>query len=111
MVEDKVAICFDEENKIRVLDPKAFKHSEELERECKAFVSKMQDFSQSVSAVVEVLDCHAKHIEREKLRAIGMRNMVGALLAVSARCSLSRRPAYSLQPFLFSGGRRAREES
>jgi Intraflagellar transport complex B, subunit 20 len=42
MAEDKVQISFDEDCRIRVLDPEVFKHSEELEEDCKGFVSKIQ---------------------------------------------------------------------
>ncbi len=32
MTEDKVSLCFDEDGNVRILDPAAFKHSEDLER-------------------------------------------------------------------------------
>jgi len=58
------------------LDPEKFKHTEELAEQCTGFVSKIQDFSGTVHVLVEVLGAQAEKIEREKLRAIGQRNMV-----------------------------------
>ncbi|KAG5185666.1 intraflagellar transport protein 20 [Tribonema minus] len=74
--EEKVQVSFDEECRVRVLDPDVFKHSEELEENCKAFATKMQAFNAAVHGIVAVLDAHASRIEKQKLRAIGMRNKV-----------------------------------
>ena len=42
MADDKVSISFDEECRIRVLDPEVFKHSETLQEDSKGFISKTQ---------------------------------------------------------------------
>mmetsp|Transcript_28758 Transcript_28758/g.64262 ORF Transcript_28758/g.64262 Transcript_28758/m.64262 type:complete len:132 (+) Transcript_28758:110-505(+) len=77
MDEDKqVPIHFDENSRIRVLDPEKFKHTEDLADECKSFVEKIEDFSGTVHVLVEVLDTQAKRIEHAKLKAIGQRNLV-----------------------------------
>eukprot|EP00903_Cladosiphon_okamuranus_P017144 g15789.t1 len=77
MSEDNgVQISFDEECRIRVLDPEQFKHSERLEEECRGFVDKMREFNTSVHGIVEVLHENAARIDKEKLRAIGQRNKV-----------------------------------
>lgn len=71
-----VQISFDDECRIRVLDPELFKHSETLEEECRGFVSKIKDFNTSVHHIVEVLHENAARIDKQKLRAIGQRNKV-----------------------------------
>lgn len=77
MSEDNgVQISFDDECRIRVLDPEQFKHSEMLEEECRGFVDKMREFNTSVHGIVEVLHENAARIDKEKLRAIGQRNKV-----------------------------------
>ena len=81
MSEDNgVQISFDDECRIRVLDPEQFKHSEMLEEECRGFVDKMREFNTSVHGIVEVLHENAARIDKEKLRAIGQRNKVRARL-------------------------------
>ena len=43
-MEEEVPIFFDDESRIRVLDPEKFKHTEELAEQCTAFVeSKLPD--------------------------------------------------------------------
>ena len=37
-MEDKVKICFDQDYKIRIMDPAKFARSEELDVECTAFM-------------------------------------------------------------------------
>ncbi|CAN0533351.1 unnamed protein product [Ectocarpus sp. 12 AP-2014] len=77
MNEDNgVQISFDDECRIRVLDPEQFKHSEMLEEECRGFVDKIREFNASVHTIVEVLHENAARIDKEKLRAIGQRNKV-----------------------------------
>mmetsp|Transcript_53208 Transcript_53208/g.105508 ORF Transcript_53208/g.105508 Transcript_53208/m.105508 type:complete len:133 (-) Transcript_53208:318-716(-) len=77
MDEDKeVPIHFDDESRIRVLDPEKFKHTEELAGQCTAFVDKIESFSGTVHVLVDVLDAQAKRIEHAKLKAIGQRNLV-----------------------------------
>lgn len=71
-----VQISFDDECRIRVLDPEQFKHSETLEEECRGFVDKIREFNTSVHTIVEVLHENAARIDKEKLRAIGQRNKV-----------------------------------
>ena len=73
-----MAVSFDDDYAIRVLDVDKFKHTEELSEDCNVFVNKIQDFNTTVHTLVEVLDAHAQRIETEKLKAIGQRNRVTA---------------------------------
>eukprot|EP01041_Mallomonas_annulata_P009381 gene9381-19467_t len=75
-MDDKVRICFDKEYKIRVLETEKFIHAEELEKEGAAFVEKIFQFREKIVGLVEVLEAHAKKIDEEKLRAIGLRMAV-----------------------------------
>ena len=59
--------------RLRVLSPSAAEATEELEREGRAFVSELQEFSATVNSVVESMGSQASVIEAEKLRAIGFR--------------------------------------
>ena len=74
--ELEVPIHFDDESRIRVLDPEKFRHTEELAEQCTGFVEKIESFSGTVHVLVEVLDAQAKRIELAKLKAIGQRNFV-----------------------------------
>lgn len=67
-----------EQGKVRVLSLAAARQTEELEAESRAFVGKVLEFTQAVHGVVEGLGAQAAVIEREKLKAIGQRNLVEA---------------------------------
>lgn len=72
-MDQKVRICFDEDYKVRVLDPIKFKHAIELEKECSNFVEKITGFNEKINSLVEVLEIHASRIGERKLKAIGLR--------------------------------------
>ena len=67
-MDDKVKVVFDNEYKIRVLDPVKFQKGEELEKECSGFVNKITSFSEKINALVEILEQHAERIDSQKLR-------------------------------------------
>ncbi|CAK4137353.1 unnamed protein product [Aphanomyces euteiches] len=69
-------ICFDDEYRVRVLEMEKFIHTQELEGECNQFVTKMEEFHNTVKGVLEIMEAQAKRIEIEKLKAIGQRNRV-----------------------------------
>lgn len=93
MNEDNgVQISFDDECRIRVLDPEQFKHSESLEEECRGFVDKIQEFNSSVYNIVQVLHENAARIDKEKLKAIGQRNKVHLLVVDHFCCSTATVP-------------------
>jgi intraflagellar transport protein 20 len=73
---DGVNIAFDNESKVRVLDQETFSKCQTLSEQCACFVSKIQNFSGTVETLVEVLEAQAAAIEKAKLRAIGVRNLV-----------------------------------
>ncbi|GBG24335.1 Intraflagellar transport protein 20-like [Hondaea fermentalgiana] len=73
-----VTVSFDDAANIRVFDHEKFENTGELRDECRDFASKVGDFTENVQTFVQVLDAQAKIIEKEKLRAIGQRNLVDA---------------------------------
>ena len=73
MAEPLARPTFDSEGKLRVLPQDAALATEELEREARAFVADLQEFSATVGGVVESMGSQAAVIEAEKLRAIGFR--------------------------------------
>jgi intraflagellar transport protein 20 len=67
-MDDKIKVTFDNEYKIRVLEPTKFQKGEELEKECSSFVTKISSFSEKVTDLVSVLEEHAERIDSQKLR-------------------------------------------
>eukprot|EP00180_Rhodochaete_pulchella_P001958 Plantae.Rhodophyta-Rhodochaete_pulchella.ctg29445.p1 GENE.Plantae.Rhodophyta-Rhodochaete_pulchella.ctg29445~~Plantae.Rhodophyta-Rhodochaete_pulchella.ctg29445.p1 ORF type:complete len:129 (+),score=31.55 Plantae.Rhodophyta-Rhodochaete_pulchella.ctg29445:34-420(+) len=75
---DPVNISFDESYRIRVLESGKFDQTRALEENCSTFVQKIEAFNATVHSLVEVLSTQADAIEKEKLRAIGIRNLAEA---------------------------------
>eukprot|EP01084_Bolivina_argentea_P236546 397705_1 len=82
MTEDKVSLCFDEDGNVRILDPAAFKHSEDLERESRTLANKTEEFRETVNSAMRMLDVNSENIEKEKLKAIGIQNQVNGEIAL-----------------------------
>ncbi|XP_041348849.1 intraflagellar transport protein 20 homolog [Gigantopelta aegis] len=70
---------FDELNKIRVLEPDVAQQTNELKEECKDFVDKIEEFQKIVGTFIEVVDTVATKVEKEKLKAIGARNLLKSI--------------------------------
>lgn len=78
MAERKL-ITFDDDYKIRLLDAEKYDASKSFRDDCVSFDSRVDEFKEMAQAYLDRLE-HAAHcIEREKLRAIGLRNRVAAL--------------------------------
>eukprot|EP01017_Pseudomicrothorax_dubius_P040728 TRINITY_DN6417_c0_g1_i8.p1 TRINITY_DN6417_c0_g1~~TRINITY_DN6417_c0_g1_i8.p1 ORF type:complete len:130 (-),score=47.18 TRINITY_DN6417_c0_g1_i8:137-526(-) len=73
---DRISISFDEENKIRVLEPDKFRDTDQLRKDSMDFMKKILAFDETIATLIEVLELQAKKIEIEKLRALGERNKV-----------------------------------
>ena len=67
-MDDKAKICFDDEYKIRVLDPSKFSKAEELQKESSLFADKISVFNDKVNSLVDVLEKHAQRIDSQKLK-------------------------------------------
>ena len=76
MADQNAGIYFDEMSKVRVLEPEVRQQTEELKSECKNFVDKISDFQNIVGSFIEMVDTLAKEVEKEKMKAIGSRNVL-----------------------------------
>lgn len=76
MADQNAGIYFDEMSKVRVLEPEVSQQTEELKSECKNFVDKISDFQNIVGSFIEMVDTLAKEVEKEKVKAIGSRNVL-----------------------------------
>ena len=76
MADQNAGIYFDEMSKVRVLEPEVSQQTEELKSECKNFVDKISDFQKIVGSFIEMVDTLAKEVEKEKMKAIGSRNVL-----------------------------------
>ena len=76
MADQSAGIYFDEMSKVRVLEPEVSQQTEELKSECKNFVDKISDFQNIVGSFIEMVDTLAKEVEKEKMKAIGSRNVL-----------------------------------
>ena len=76
MADQNAGIYFDEMSKVRVLEPEVSQQTEELKSECKNFVDKISDFQNIVGSFIEMVDTLAKEVEKEKMTAIGSRNVL-----------------------------------
>ena len=76
MADQNAGIYFDEMSKVRVLEPEVSQQTEELKSECKNFVDKISDFQNIVGSFIEMVDTLAKEVEKEKMKAIGSRNVL-----------------------------------
>ncbi|KAK6184227.1 hypothetical protein SNE40_002072 [Patella caerulea] len=75
----KAGLHFDELNKIRVLEPEVAQQTSELKEDCKDFVEKIGDFQKIVGTFIEVVDNVATEVEKEKMKAIGARNLLKSI--------------------------------
>nr|CAD7416996.1 unnamed protein product [Timema poppensis] len=72
----KTGLYFDELNKIRVLEPEVSHQTNQLKEECKEFVEKITEFQRIADGFIHTVDNLAKEVEKEKIKAIGVRNLL-----------------------------------
>ncbi|XP_023700731.1 intraflagellar transport protein 20 homolog isoform X2 [Paramormyrops kingsleyae] len=72
----EAGLHFDDFNKLRVLEPEVGQRSTELKEECKDFVDKIGQFQKIVGGLIDHVDMLAREAEREKMKAIGARNLL-----------------------------------
>ncbi|KAJ9591379.1 hypothetical protein L9F63_002084 [Diploptera punctata] len=72
----KSGLYFDELNKIRVLEPEVAQQTGELKEECKDFLEKITEFQKIADGFIQMADMLAKEVEKEKMKAIGARNLL-----------------------------------
>ncbi|XP_054707605.1 intraflagellar transport protein 20 homolog [Uloborus diversus] len=74
-----IGLYFDDLNKIRVLDPDASQKTNALKEECKDYVNKISEFQTVVDGFLQISDSLAAEVEKEKLKAIGSRNLLKSI--------------------------------
>ena len=75
-MSDLPSITFDSTSSVRCLPPSEMEHTQSLSSECLAFTNQISDFRSKVGEVVNGLVKEGGRIEREKMKAIGVRNRV-----------------------------------
>lgn len=78
-MDDDAMFDVDDLNKIRVLDNETATKTGQLKEECKDFIDKIDDFQTIVGGFIDLMDNLSAEVEREKLKAIGARNMLKSM--------------------------------
>jgi intraflagellar transport protein 20 len=78
-MNDRKLISFDDKFRIRVLDADKHFASLTLQESCDSFRAQVEQLKDCSKNYIDKLEEVSKHIEAEKLRAIGLRNKVAAL--------------------------------
>ncbi|KAL3159415.1 hypothetical protein ABBQ38_009845 [Trebouxia sp. C0009 RCD-2024] len=74
-----VAISFDQEYQVRILDAGKYEATQRLQQNCVTLTTKVEQLSGLVKTYLKILDKQADNIEIEKLKAISVRNAVATL--------------------------------
>jgi len=61
---------------LHVMPPDQLQSAQQMQEECKEFLSKTKQFNDIVGDFIDVMESKSKVIEAEKLRAIGLANRV-----------------------------------
>ena len=72
-------IFFDEMCKVCVLEPEINDQTNQLKSECQEFVNKIFQFQTIVNNVIGTVDMLAAEVEKEKVKAIGARNLLKSM--------------------------------
>jgi intraflagellar transport protein 20 len=72
----KDGLYIDELSKVRVLEPEVAHETSELKEQCRDFVEKITEFQKIADGFILMADSLAKDVEKEKMRAIGTRNLL-----------------------------------
>eukprot|EP00879_Flechtneria_rotunda_P032658 GHRR01035911.1.p2 GENE.GHRR01035911.1~~GHRR01035911.1.p2 ORF type:complete len:109 (+),score=34.07 GHRR01035911.1:495-821(+) len=81
-------IYFDEDNRVRILDVDKYAASQTLQDNCQKFTSNMQQLQDCISKYLSAIDQQVDRIEKEKLKAVGLRNRVAAMHEVGSSATL-----------------------
>ncbi|XP_030038580.1 intraflagellar transport protein 20 homolog [Manduca sexta] len=75
----KVHLFYDDINKIRVLEPKILKETEDLKESSKDYETKVQDFGKIIENLLQVLKELGDNVETKKMAAIGSMNLLKSI--------------------------------
>lgn len=73
---DKAGLHFDDLNRIRVLDEDTSSQAQELKDVCQDFLGDIGDFQKIADSFIVIFDTVSKEVEKEKIKAIGARNLL-----------------------------------
>eukprot|EP00128_Syssomonas_multiformis_P003949 Colp12_sorted_trinity150504_noHs@15641 len=71
---------FFNESEIKVLEADKFAATKELGEECKEFSEKITSFQTTVAAITDMFQKLSDEVEKEKLKAIGSRNLLESIV-------------------------------
>uniref|UniRef100_A0A0V0GB00 Putative intraflagellar transport 20 n=1 Tax=Triatoma dimidiata TaxID=72491 RepID=A0A0V0GB00_TRIDM len=75
----KVGLHFDELNKVRIIEPEVASKTALLKEECNEFVHSLESFKDISNGFIKLIDSLANEVDREKIKAIGARNLVKSM--------------------------------
>uniref|UniRef100_A0A170ZTS3 Intraflagellar transport protein 20-like protein n=1 Tax=Triatoma infestans TaxID=30076 RepID=A0A170ZTS3_TRIIF len=75
----KVGLHFDELNKVRIIEPEVASKTSLLKEECNEFVHSLEAFKDISNGFIKLIDSLANEVDREKIKAIGARNLVKSM--------------------------------
>ncbi|XP_074594376.1 intraflagellar transport protein 20 homolog B-like [Brevipalpus obovatus] len=71
---NRSGLYFDDQNKIRIFDPKLSQYTANLINECSEFINNTTEFKSVVDDYVKLVDTLKEKVEKEKIKALGSRN-------------------------------------
>ncbi|XP_056631905.1 intraflagellar transport protein 20 homolog [Diorhabda sublineata] len=75
----KSGIFFDEVDRICILEPEVSKSTHELKDECQLYTEKIEEFQRLSKKYVDLVQQLGDTIEKEKMKAIGARNILHSM--------------------------------
>ncbi|XP_011505995.1 PREDICTED: intraflagellar transport protein 20 homolog [Ceratosolen solmsi marchali] len=75
----KHGLFIDDMSKIRILEPEVASQTNKLKEECQNFVIRIEDFHKAAEEFITIMSNLAEQVEREKMRSIGIRNLLHSL--------------------------------
>ncbi|XP_074602776.1 intraflagellar transport protein 20 homolog [Brevipalpus obovatus] len=71
---NRSGLYFDDQNKIRIFDPKLSHYAANLINECSEFINNTTEFKSVVHDYVKLVDTLKEKVGKEKIKALGSRN-------------------------------------
>ncbi|KAG8309936.1 intraflagellar transport protein 20 homolog [Homalodisca vitripennis] len=75
----RLGLHFDDLNKLSIVDPDVAAKSQELREESTEFLDNITRFQEVVDGFISVVDSLAQEVEKEKMKAVGTRNLIQSM--------------------------------
>ncbi|XP_055697039.1 intraflagellar transport protein 20 homolog [Phlebotomus papatasi] len=72
----KVGLYIDDLYLLRVIEPEIANETNDLRHDCTSYSDKLQDFQTLIQSFIRVAEDFGAEVEREKIRTIGIQNLV-----------------------------------